>query len=54
MRCVACLLCSVEKVVTKIEVEPEPTPVPVMVRIAKPKVKEYEEEVRTTAMHCVT
>ena len=54
MWCVDCLLCSEEKVVTKVEVEPEPAPVPVMVRIAKPKVKEYDEEVRTTAMHSVT
>lgn len=51
---VDCLHCSVEKVVTKVEVEPEPAPVPVMVRIAKPKVKEYDEEVRTTVMYCVT
>lgn len=54
MWCVDCLLCSEEKVVTKVEVEPEPAPVPVMVRIAKPKVKEYDEEVRTTVTHCLT
>ena len=35
---------------TKVEVEPEPAPVPVMVRIAKPKVKEYDEQVRTTCI----